>query len=94
MARDFWSIIVYEFDTRSFIYNDLDRVGLSSLDASKMQPNADGSVDIYFGKTAPAGLESNWIPTGGKGFFPMFRLYGPEEAFFDKSFKLEDIAKL
>ena len=93
-VRDFWSIIVYEFDTRSFIYNDLDRVGLSSLDASKMQPNADGSVDIYFGKTAPAGLESNWIPTGGKGFFPMFRLYGPEEAFFDKSFKLEDIAKL
>ena len=93
-VRDFWSIIVYEFDTRSFIYNDLDRVGLSSLDAAKMQLNADGSVDIYFGKTAPAGLESNWIPTGGKDFFPMFRLYGPEEAFFDKSFKLEDIAKL
>jgi hypothetical protein len=92
-VRDFWSIIVYEFDTRSFIYNDLNRVGLSSLDAANMQVNDDGSVDIYFGKTAPAGLESNWIPTAGKDFFPMFRLYGPEPAFFDKSFVLNDIVR-
>ncbi len=92
-VRDFWSIIVYEFDTRSFIYNDLNRVGLSSLDAASMQVNVDGSVDIYFGRTAPAGLESNWIPTGGKSFFPIFRLYGPEQAFFEKTFKLNDIEK-
>ena len=92
-VRDFWSIIAYEFDTRSFIYNDLNRVGLSSLDAANMQINEDGSVDIYFGKTAPAGLESNWIPTSGKAFFPMFRFYGPEQAFFDKSFKLNDLVK-
>ena len=92
-VRDFWSIIAYDFDTRSFIYNDLNRVGLSSLDAARMHVNADGSVDIYFGKAAPAGLESNWIPTGGKDFFPMFRLYGPEPAFFDKTFKLNDIEK-
>ena len=92
-VRDFWSIIAYDFDTRSFIYNDLNRVGLSSLDAAEMQVNADGSVDIYFGKSAPPGLESNWIATGGKSFFPMFRLYGPEEAFFDKSFKLNDLVK-
>ena len=93
-VRDFWSIIAYEMETRSFIYNDLNRVGLSSLDASEMQLNADGSVDIYFGKTAPTGLESNWIPTGGKNFFPMFRLYGPEEAFFSKTFLLNDIEKI
>ena len=93
-VRDFWSIIAYNFDTRSFIYNDLNRVGLSSLDAANMKVNADGSVDIYFGKTAPAGLESNWIPTAGKDFFPMFRLYGPEPAFYDKTFKLNDIEKL
>ena len=93
-VRDFWSIIAYEMETRSFIYNDLNRVGLSSLDASEMQLNADGSIDIYFGKTAPTGLESNWIPTGGKSFFPMFRLYGPEEAFFNKAFLLNDIEKI
>ncbi len=92
-VRDFWSVIAYDIDTRAFIYNDLNRVGLSSLDAEKMKLNADGSVDIYFGKTAPAGLESNWIPTAGKDFFPMFRLYGPEPAFFDKTFRLNDVEK-
>ena len=93
-VRDFWSVIAYNMDTRAFIYNDLNRIGLSSLDAANMKVNADGSVDIYFGKTAPAGLEANWIPTAGKDFFPMFRLYGPEPAFFDKSFKLNDLEKL
>ena len=92
-VRDFWSIIAYAMDTRSFIYNDLDRVGLSSLDAATMQISDDGSVDIYFGNTAPAGLESNWIPTAGRDFFPMFRFYGPEPAFFEKKFKLNDIER-
>ena len=27
----------------------------------KLKTNADGSVDLYFGPAAPAGLESNWI---------------------------------
>jgi len=35
--------------------------------------NADGSVDIYIGPTAPAGKQSNWIPTDAKrGFELMF----------------------
>ena len=51
-------------------------------------------LEVFLGKTAPAGLESNWIPTGGLGFFPMFRFYGPEEAYFNKTFKLNDIERL
>ena len=27
----------------------------------------------------------------GQGWFPIFRFYGPAEAFFDKTWKLEDI---
>ena len=35
-------------------------------------------MDIYFGPEAPAGKESNWIPTGaGGGFEVLFRFYGP-----------------
>ena len=42
--------------------------------------NADGSVDIYFGPDMPNGQEKNWIKTvPGKGWFPIFRLYGPLE---------------
>lgn len=92
-ARDFWSVIAYSKKTKAFIYNDIEKVGLSSYDKSKMKLNDDGSVDIYFSKIAPSGKESNWIPTAGEDFFLLFRFYGPEEAFFDKSFKLPDLVK-
>ncbi len=71
-----------------------DVVGLSSYDTSAMELNADGTIDIYFGETAPPGLESNWIPTGGEDFFLLFRFYGPEEAVFDKSFVLPDVERV
>jgi hypothetical protein len=89
-ARDFWSAIVYSMKTKSMIPNAQNVVGLSSYDKSKMQMNGDGSVDLYFGPKAPAGKEANWIPTG-EDFFVIFRLYGPEKAYFDKTWKLPDI---
>jgi hypothetical protein len=58
-----------------------------------MTVNEDGTIDIYFDETAPDGLEANWIPTAGKDFFLLFRFCGPEEAYFDKTFKLPDVEK-
>lgn len=92
-ARDFWSVIAYSKKTKAFIYSDDGRVGLSSYDKSNISVNDDGSVDVYFSETAPQGLESNWIPTSGEDFFLLFRFYGPEKAFFDRSFILPDIVK-
>ena len=35
-----------------------------------------------------------WLYTAaGQKWFPWFRLYGPEKAVFDKTFKLPDIEK-
>lgn len=60
-----------------------------------MKRNADGSVDVYIGPKAPTGQEANWLYTqAGKLWFPWFRVYGPEKAVFDKSWKLPDIEKL
>ena len=93
-ARDFWSVIVYSKKTKAFIYNDQNIVGLSSYDKEKLKFNADGSVDLFFSKIAPEGMESNWIPTNGEDFFLIFRFYGPQESYFDKSFKLPDVQLL
>ena len=61
----------------------------------EMQKNADGSVDVYFGPTAPAGKEPNWVPTDPKrGFELMFRAYAPTKAFFDKTWKLPDVERI
>jgi hypothetical protein len=90
-VTQFWSLIVNDLATWAFIYNPLDRVGLSSYDKTTMKVNADVSVDLYFGPKAPKGWESNWIPTQGKRPVPVMRLYGPEDAFWDKSFKMPDL---
>ncbi len=56
---------------------------------------ADGSVDVWFGPEAPAGKESNWIPTNADGRFELlFRAYGPEPALFDKTWVLPDLVRV
>lgn len=91
-AREFWSAIVYSRATAGFIPK-VDRVGLSSYEKADLKANADGTIDLYFGPKAPAGMESNWIPTG-EDFFLIFRLYGPEKALFDKTWTLADVERL
>lgn len=91
-AKDFWSVIVYSMETKSFI-RDAERVGLSSRNADTMKMNEDGSYDVYFAPEAPKGKESNWIPTG-ENFFLLFRLYGPESKDFYKTWMLGDLEKI
>ena len=89
-VREFWSVTVYSLETSSFFLNAT-RLTLGSLDKD-LRKNADGSVDIYFGPKPPAGEESNWLYTQTRQkWFPWFRAYGPENAVFDKSWKLPDI---
>ena len=43
-----------------------------------LQWNEDGSIDIYFGPTAPEGKASNWLQTDPeRRFFLLARFYGP-----------------
>ena len=91
-VKQYWSVTAYNRETHALIKNT-SRSSRSS-NAADVQTNADGSTDIYFGPTAPAGKESNWVPTkAGEGFEVLFRLYGPEKRFFDKLWTLPDIEK-
>ena len=59
-----------------------------------MKKNADGSVDLYLGPKAPAGQETNWIPTDpARQFELMFRLYGPKKELFEKAWALPDVER-
>jgi hypothetical protein len=90
-VKQFWSLIIYDLETVAFIYSPEERAGLSSFDLPMMKKNNDGSVTLYFGPKAPKGLESNWIPTSGKKPFPVVRMYGGEEEFWDKSWEMPDV---
>jgi hypothetical protein len=92
-VAQFWSVTVYDNETRCFV-----KTGVSPDRSSRddIVTNVDGSVDLAFGPAPPAGLpESNWIKTlPGKGWFSYFRLYGPTQAYFDRSWVLGDIQSI
>jgi hypothetical protein len=89
----FWSLTLYSENTRRPYDNGGTEIRSVSLDSKMgdLKQNADGSVDLYIGAKAPAGLESNFMKTvGEEGWFVYFRLYAPLQAFFDKTFSLAD----
>ena len=89
-AKDFWSFTLYDNQTRAMLQTDQQFPGLDN-NKKGLQQNKDGSYDIYFGPKAPAGKEANWLQTvPGKGWNTIFRLYGPLEAWFDKTWKPGD----
>jgi len=89
-VTQFWALTVYDRATFAFIYTESMRTTLSSLDLGTMKLNRDGSVTLYVGPTAPAGLESNWIPTRGKRPYPLFRFYGATDELHSRAFKMPD----
>lgn len=91
--EQYWSLTAYDRDTHALIKN-VDRASRAS-NAAEVKKNADGSVDLYIGAKAPAGQESNWIPTDpSRQFELMFRLYGPKKEFFEKTWALPDVERV
>jgi hypothetical protein len=92
-ANLFWSVTVYDAETRSEIATDQGHAALRSLFELK---NVTGAfADLYFGPNAPAGKENQWIKTTpGKGWFTYFRIYGPETAAFNGSWKPDDFEEV
>ncbi|MCV7131753.1 DUF1254 domain-containing protein [Mycobacterium hodleri] len=90
-AKLFWSVTVYSADTRCLVDNPQQRGDRGSRNTDVVY-NDDGSVELYFGPDAPAGRESNWIQTlPDQHWFTYFRLYGPLEPYFDRSWRLDDV---
>ena len=89
----FWSVVVYDALSRSELQNGEKFPSVSQY--SGPVANGDGSVDIYFGPQAPSGKEKNWIKTvPGKGWFTYVRFYSPTQAFFDRTWKPDDIVEI
>ena len=93
-VNDFWSFVIYDNQTRTMLQSDQQFPSISS-NSKGIVINPDTSVDVWFGPTAPAGHETNWLQTiPGKGWFTFFRLYGPLEPWFDKTWKPGEIEEV
>lgn len=90
-AKNFWSIIVYDPQTRSLLQTSDRYPSLNSLTGT-VAANADGSIDLHFGPEPDEDHKSKWIrTTPGKGWFTILRLYGPLDPWFDKTWRPGEI---
>jgi hypothetical protein len=93
-AKNFWSAVLYDNWTRAILANGQKVASKNSYDKA-IRASDDGSITLTFGPKPPKEGESNWIRTvPGKGWFAIFRLYGPLEAWFKREWIPDDIQKV
>ena len=90
-VKDFWSVVVYDPQTRSLLQTDQQFPALDSY-KKDLKKNEDGSYDIYFAPKAPKGHEGNWLQTvPEKSWFIILRMYGPLEPWLNKTWRPSEI---
>ena len=86
----FWSITIYDAETRSQVQADQSMAALRSLFELRDLPSS-GTAELRFGPTAPADGGGAWLQTiPSRGWFAYVRIYGPEQPAFDGSWKPGD----
>lgn len=86
----FWSLTMADAKER-FVANPINRFCVS--DRSGLVANADGSVDIYLQRAAPADHESNWLPAPAGKFRLWLRAYMPSAAILDGTYTVPPIVE-
>lgn len=89
-ANAFWSLTVYSPD-HYLVPNPIDRYTLRDATARR---DADGSVDVTIQHDAPAGDQSNWLPTPAGPFVVTLRIYWPGPSALDGSYRVPGIRTL
>ncbi|NIV33671.1 MAG: DUF1214 domain-containing protein [Anaerolineae bacterium] len=98
-AELFWSVVIYDTDTRCIIDNRHGAAGGKATMGSKtpgLRENEDGSYYMLLGPDAPPkGWEANHVQTiPGRGWFPYMRAYGARAEFFNDKYKFPTVNKV
>lgn len=97
-AEKFWSITIYDTQTRSMLQTEqkYPRAGSQPFPTPAAKENADGSTDIWFAPEKPNDVaDGNWIQTvPGKSWTAMFRAYSPKISYYDKSWRIGEILEV
>jgi len=62
-------------------------------DRSGLVSNTDGSMDIYIQKSPAQGHESNWLPAPSGNFILWLRVYEPDAAILNGTYKVPPVVK-
>jgi hypothetical protein len=91
-VEQYWAVTVYDLETAGVVRQS-PKLAIDSYQHT--QRSDDGSLDVYFGPSAPPGKEPNWLYTApGRPWFAFFRFYGPKRPVFDKTWRLGEIERV
>ncbi|MEM7435328.1 MAG: DUF1254 domain-containing protein, partial [Myxococcota bacterium] len=107
-AKNFWSVIAYDNQTRSMLQTDQRFASVNTAQSRLLQRppprmNDDGSTTLYFGPRPPAqgrrkganSWSANWIQTTpGRGWNAVLRLYGALEPWTERTWTPGEIERL
>lgn len=95
-AKDFWSLVAYDPQTRSELQTGQPLPSRNSENnRDELTYNDDGSIDLTFGPEPPKVRSGNWIQTvPSKSWYAILRLYGPLQPWFDKTWVPTDIERI
>jgi hypothetical protein len=93
-AALFWAVTAYNITDGTMVETPQLMPSINGF--NKIATNSDGSIDLWFGPSKPAGTpDSNFIQTvDGRNFLVALRLYGTEVEFFDQTWKPDDVVKV
>jgi hypothetical protein len=92
-VKAFWSVTMYD-SHYYFVANPINRYQISPTQ-SPVTYNEDGSLDLYLQHDAPsAAKRKNWLPAAAGHFMLMLRMYDPDDAVIDGSWKPPAVTEL
>ena len=87
----FWSITMYDLPDFYLVANPIDRYSIGDRTPG-LRRDGDGSLTIVIQHEQPADT-SNWLPAPAAPFRPIMRLYQPQAAVLDRTYKIPPITK-
>src|SRR5215469_13022135 len=87
----FWSITMYDLPDFYLVANPINRYSIGDR-TPVLHRDPDGSVTIVIQHDQPADT-SNWLPAPAAPFRPLMRLYQPQAAVLDGTYKIPPITK-
>ncbi len=86
--KAFWSLTMYDGKTQFLVANPLKRYLLNSTTLESYKYGPDGSLTLYISHDNPAAAkQSNWLPAPDGLFYAVLRVYLPDDAVINGSWK-------
>ncbi|MHA3021627.1 DUF1254 domain-containing protein [Mycobacterium sp. BMJ-28] len=87
-VKGFWSITMYRMPQSLLVANPINRYLINSPMLPNLKPDVDGGYTFYVQQESPgADKESNWLPAPAGPFALIERLYWPEQAAINGTWK-------